>query len=680
MTSDAFQAGDVDALVAALASRRAMVVLASNSTVNTGSVTGDQRQIVAASPASGPAVAPIRQGPVRPKDLRVATCRFVPPPTFEKALAELESGVSVLVGAPGTGRETCALNLLAHGRDNPVLVQLDGTVDLSRWSPRSQEVHGYLMMEPPDPFALRSWDLSRLEASLTKVGARLLIVVAEAPGLASALEGRLGTPVLRHVPPDPREVFAAHLADICSGEDARDRLLRSLGPDVLDELLPAELPPHHAAQAAEAAARLCDAGSSSRTEVLRALAEAEAPGLVARAQEDPVLFSHLLSLSVYGGLERGVVVERAADLLELAVSEGEQEPAAHTLRPRLDLGQVGTTRQRPISEILRALGAYCTRHEGADATDTVSFFWPTVGDAVREVLCRDHTDLLPLFHAWLAGAGYDPEQIEQAGHAAAAMAVATGGRSLQLLRPLALVPWPPAVEVAARCLGAAVRDPAVAAKAEALLEQWSVAPEAALRKAAAYACRSDGGPFTVGRALRLLHTLAESLSNDADDMAVGVAVVEALVLLFVEGDSRARETILVRMRDWTLRDGIPGQMAALAFPVMAGVDLAWCGSRMLSDADTASSMVQLTGHALNEPATYTSMRDVLLEWCCGVDGVPQPDPSLEELLKGLMKAREPGFLRWLMAVERGPDTIPGRDLATRLLTLWRSKSPTSKAN
>ncbi|UUU35618.1 hypothetical protein JIX56_40410 [Streptomyces sp. CA-210063] len=668
MTSEVLRDDQLDSLVAALAAGRDTVVLAPNGTVNTGVVTGDQRQIVSAPADGGTPAAPMRQGPVRAKDLKAARRCFVPPPGFEDALAALDAGVSVLVGAPGTGRETHALNLLAHGREEPALVQVDGAVDLTRWAPRPRGVHGYLVMEPPDPFALRPWDLSRLETPLAEAGARLLIVLADAPGLATALEDHLGAPVLRHLPPDPRKVFAAHLADLCLDEDRYSCLLRSLGPDLFDELLPVELPPRSAAQAAEAVARL-GTGGASCAEVLPALARAEAPELVGRAREDPVLLAHLLSLSVYGGLDHGVVMERAVDLLALVGAGPEQEPTTRSPRRR----QAATAGRRPMPEILRALGARRTRRAGTDA-DTVSFFWPAVGDAVWAVVCRDHPDLLPLLHPWLAGTGDEPDQIERAGQAVAAMAVATGGRTLEFLRPLALTQWPPAVEVAARCLGAAVGDLAAAAKANDLLDRWSAAPEAALRTAVAYACRSDRGRFTDGHALRLLHRLMETLSDDTDDLAVTAAVAEALVQRFAAGDSRTRGTVLGRLRDWAGSDGVPARLAALTFPTMAGKDLAWCRGRILADTGTASGMVQLTGHSLDESTTYPSMRDVLLTWCREADGASGPDPALEQLLTGLVAARQPGFLRWLLAVERGPDAMPGKELVSRLLTAWRSKA------
>lgn len=184
MTSDPFRADDLGAFVAALPNRLDTLVFAPQGTVNAAPVHGDQSLSMSAPVHSGPASGPMRQGPVRAKRLAAARRCFVAPPGFDDALAALDSGIVVLTGEPGTGRETHALNLLAHGRAEPVIVQVDGAVNLLRWTPRPRGVHGYLVMEPPDLSELRAWDLSRLEAPLAEAGARLVIVAADAPGPA----------------------------------------------------------------------------------------------------------------------------------------------------------------------------------------------------------------------------------------------------------------------------------------------------------------------------------------------------------------------------------------------------------------------------------------------------------------------------------------------------------------
>ncbi|MEV0846299.1 hypothetical protein AB0J21_10555 [Streptomyces sp. NPDC049954] len=669
-TSELPQGGDLDALVAALAGRE-MVVVAPHGTVNTGLVTGGQRHAVSHQAEGGTAHGPMRQGPVRAKHLETARRRFVPPPRFDEALTALDSGITVLLGEPGTGRETHALNLLAHGSEEPVLVQVDGAVNFSRWGPRAQGVHGYLVMEPPDPFALRAWDLSRLEKPLADAGARLIIVLTDVPGLADALTDHLGMPVVHHHPPDARRVFSAHLDDGPPDGGACADWLRALEPGQLDELVPEALPPRYAARAAEAVLRLGVASGATGAEVLRHVARAEAAEVVARAQTDPALRADLLAVTVYGGLHRDVVAERAGDLLRMTGRAGKQDAAARGAHGY----SVRGTGRRLRPDTLRLLGAHRARCAEDGTADTVSFYWPAVSAAVWEVVCHDHTELVPLLHSWLAGPGSEAEQVERAGRAVAAMAGATGGRSLEHLRDLALAPSRPAPEVAGRALGTAVQEPVAGRAAADLVEQWSVTAEAPLREAVLQACHPDRGQVTEEQALWLLGRLMTTLDVDRDAPSVVVAVAETLVRRFAAGDSDARTTVLRWMRDCARSEGVPSLLAALCFPMMVATGLTWWSEQMLTETEWLSSTVELAAHALNESATFAAMRDALLDWCAEAARAEHQARVLSEVLDGLVSARQPGFLRWLLAVERGPDAMPGKEPAARALAAWRSESP-----
>ncbi|MFF9501407.1 hypothetical protein [Streptomyces sp. NPDC014656] len=664
---------DFEGFMAALTGRE-MVVVAPHGTVNTGVVTGGQQQVLAPSSEGGAAPGPMRQGPVRARYLETVRRRFVPPPGFEDALAVLESGVAVLVGETGTGRETHALNLLAHGRREPVLVQIDGTVNLSRWSPRAQGVDGYLMTEPADPFALREWYLGRLEGLLTEAGARLVIVLAEAPGLVSALEDHLGMPVLRHRPPAPGQVFAAHLADGCPDEATRARWLRNLLPGTLDELLPDGLPPRYAAQAADALCRLGAEGGRAPEELPLRLARTEGAEILARTQNDPALLACLLSLSAYGGLHRTLVTERARQLLRLMGPYGEREPG-----PNAPHGRAGEGfRQWPSADVLRILGAHRVRHVDSEAIDTMTFFWPAVAGAVWEGLCRDHADLVPVVHTWLADPGHE-EEVERAGRAVAAMAEATGGQSLDLLPALASSPSFAAPKMIARCLTTAFRDRRAARKAAELLDLWSVTSQLSQRQAVAYACQEHEG-IADGEALRLLERLMATSGDGPDDLSVWRVVATALARRFDAGDHAARAVLLKRMRAWTETDGVPGLTVALVFPLLLRAEFAWWSEWALADPESARTVTHFVGWSLNEAAAFVVMRDTLLAWCAeeaGADGRPQAVPPL---LDSLVTAQEPGFLRWLLAVERGPDTMPGKELAARALKTWRDKTPFPKTD
>ncbi|NEE33982.1 hypothetical protein G3M53_52170, partial [Streptomyces sp. SID7982] len=332
-------------------------------------------------------------------------------------------------------------------------------------------------------------------------------------------------------------------------------------------------------------------------------------------------------------------------------------------------------------ETLRLLGAHRVQKGRQAETDTVAFCRPGVADTVWAVLCREHGDLIPLLHTWLASTGTEADRVERAGRAAASMAVATGGRSLDCLRDLALAPSPSASEVAAWCLGVAAGDPASVRSASDLLEEWSTETEGALRNAVAHACVPHRGGLPAGLALDLTQRLMETPTGEPEDIAVLTDVRAVLVEHFAVGDLGARAAVLTRMRDWTESDGVPGLLTALAFPDMASTDLAWWSERIPGDAVMTDCAVALTGHALDESSAYGAMRDALLAWCCGPDGTEQPDNRAPEaLIAGLVAARQPGFLRWLLSVERGPDTLPGKSLAAEALTEWRGNTPVPNAD
>ncbi|MFE6668254.1 hypothetical protein ACFVFH_32455 [Streptomyces sp. NPDC057697] len=651
-----------------------MVVLAPHGTVNTGVVQGDQRNVSGLpGTADGPA-APVRQGPVRAADFGLARRRFVRPPAFEAGLAALESSILFLVGEPGTGRLTLALNLLAHERAAPALVQIDGAVDLTRWRPRPRGVDGYLVMEPGDPFALRPWDLANLEAALLDAEARLVIVVPEVPGLTRSLERDFGAQVVRHRPPGPAEVFAAHVADIRPDPRDRTRLLESLEPGLLPALLPPGLPPGYAARAAEAVCRSGTGDRVRRDEVMSGLALAEAQELLGRAEHDPELLSHLFSVCVHGGLDRGTVVDRAADLAAPPGPGPDPGSADHGSQQPLGGQEFGLVRQRPLGDILRGIGARRVPGDGGDEAGTVAFFWPETGEAVWDVVCREHIGLLPLLHHWLGRAGTAPEEIGRAGRAVAGMAVRTGGRTFGLVRELALSPGRTAFEVAARSLGAAALDPRVAHRVGGLLQEWSEAPETVLRTAVAYACRSDPGGVGAITALTLLRDVANRGGDGPEDTSVALAVAETLMQRFAAGDPDTRETITHHLADWARTEDTAGLVAALTFPVLVDLDRAWFGDRLLAGPTTAPDIVELVRRSLNEAASFPSMRDALLAWCRGPDEAAPPDRAVEELFARLVDSREHGVLRLLLLIQRGGDAMPGNALAERSLAEWRSRN------
>ncbi|MFJ4326610.1 hypothetical protein ACIP3A_26275 [Streptomyces tricolor] len=685
MTTEVGSDDVLDTLLPELARDKGMLVVAPHGTVNTGTVHGDQRYAVTDSPApGGPGVPPVRQGPVRAKDLRAARHRFARPPGYTAGLDALGSGVLFVVGPPGTGRQTLALNLLAHGRAEPVLVQIDGAVDLAHWRPRSRGVHGYLVMNLADPLSLRHWDVTRLEEELEKAGARLVVVLRGTPDLARAVEERLDVRVLRHRPPDPQEVFSLHFASLCPDAQERARRRRKVGQAALAALLPPGLPPGKAVRVAEALARPGPDGRPTAAGLTAGLAAAEAARLVAAADDAPALPAHLFSVCVHQGLGRNTVLGRAAELLALIrahhAPDAPPEPpqrSGEASRPALALpgpagsGAAGWPAPTSAAPDLPAdIGAMCAVREDGDGNGALAFLWPAVGEAVWDEVCRERPDWLPLLHVWLGAAG-DEEQAERAGRAMAAVAERTAGRSLGLLADLLRTGPQTAAEVAGRALAASSRRSPAAATAHALLEEWSGAPEPALRTAVVAACRPDTDGLPAEAAMRLLWRVLDALGDDDDAAATAFLVSGTLLRRFAAGAPGTRETIVRDLAVWVRTEDVAGLLAALTFPVLVAEEHDWFGDRLAAGQEAADQVVALVCAALDEASAYPAMRDALLMWCAGAAGGPERERRLEALFARLVDRRRPGFLRLLMSLERAPQTTPGKALAERSLTRWR---------
>ncbi|WP_163010634.1 hypothetical protein [Streptomyces dangxiongensis] len=678
-----------DALPPELAGIRGTVVVAPNGTVNTGTVHGDQRYAMTDSPApAGTGVPLARQGPVRAKDLQAARLRFVRPAGYAAGLDALGSGVLFVTGAPGTGRQTLALNLLAHGCADAALVQIDGAVNLAHWRPRARGVRGYLVMNLTDPLSLRPWDISRLEAHLEKAGARLVVVLRETTELARVLEDRLDVTVLRHRPPDPVKVFSLHYADLCPDAGERARRRARVGPRALAALLPSGLPPGRAVRVAEALALTGPEDRMTAAALTARLAAVEAARLVAEAEGDPTLLAHLLSTCVHQGLGRDTVLGRAAELLSVirvhhdpgcppqaTADDGDTGRPARALRRSADAWASGNepTRTSAAQDVLADIGAGCTAGEDGDGGGTVAFLWPAVSEAVWDEVCRERAEWLPFLHAWL-GRAQDEEQTECAGRAVAALAARTAGRSLGLLADLVRTGPETAAEVVGLALNASSRLSPAAARAHALLDEWSGAPEPALRSAVVAACRPDTEGLPAEAAMRLLRTVVAALGDDDEAAATALRVSGTLVHRFTTGAMGTREAVVRALAAWSETEDVAGLLATLTFPALVAEDHGWFGERLSAGQETGPHIVALVCAALDEAAAYGAMRDALLTWCAGAVGSPEREHQLDELFTRLVGSRRPGCLRLLLSIERAPDTTPGKALAERSLTEWRGGS------
>ncbi|MCK8677139.1 hypothetical protein [Streptomyces lichenis] len=647
--------------------RQRMEVSAPGGLVNNGVVIGGQHLTAGGPEKDDPAPA---HGPVRARDLAVRRRRFVRPAAFDAGLSVLETGVLLLAGAPGTGRFTTALNLLAEGHADPRLCQVDGAVDLARWQPSRDRVDGYLVMAPSRSLDLRPWELARLEDRLARAEARMVVVVPRSPGQSGPPRADFSAQVVHHEPPDSAAVFGAHLADLCPARDRRERLLRSLGAEFTSALLPAGLPPRYAARAAEAVVRLSAGGGASHAIVAADLARAEASALMARADGDPEVLSLVLALCVFGGLDRAVIEDRAGALLTLVSVERQRtdDGRSSTSAP----ADTGGSGRRPLPELFRSVGAGCGPPESGRSGGATGFFWPAVADGVWDAVCGEYAGLLPVLHAWLGGTGTDAEAVDRAGRAAARIAVRTGGRTLELLGGPALFTSPGSVLVAAHALGAATLDPASAESAYRVLRKWSEDPGTAPRTAVAYACRSGTGGLPAGRALVLLHRLTAGPYGGA---ALAPAVVDTVVERFATGGDADRTSIVHDLADWARGEDSAALVAALAVPALLEAGRDWFRARLLADRPTRECVGELVGHALDETAGHGPMRAALLAWCGEAARTGQGADALDELFGQLLETGRPGFLLLLLWFGRSEDTTPGKDLAERHLKTWRERTP-----
>ncbi|MBW1595628.1 hypothetical protein [Streptomyces sp. JJ38] len=636
---------------------RSLLVVA-NGVVNAGVVNGGQRYTKVAEAAADEMTAPTRQGPVRSQDLRRARRVFVPPSGHAEGLGALESGLLLLVGAQGTGRRTAALNMLAHGHEKPALVQLDGHTDLVNWRPAPDGVHGYLVMDPADPRALRPWDLANLEQRVTGAGARLVIVLVEEPGLVRALRREHGLPVFRHVPPDPRDVFTAHLTELCPDPGERERRMKALGFDVLSGLLPAELPPGHAVSVAEAVVRSAPEGEPCPGSVTSALAEAEAAELLAVSEEDTEALTLLLSVCAHSGLETSTVMDRAGALRHLLVTGPNPDAVSTVLPRRLQPGVLRRIRTRPVT----------TPH----GDERVELLWPAVAEAVWDLVCGEHPELLPSLHRWLAMTAEGDEEISQAARVLSGLAARTGGRTLTLMGDVVVPLAPSGPGVAARCLANGLRHTEAGAVARQVLGEWSMAAEPALRTAVAHACGWAGEALASEDVLELLQRVVDR--SDTVETPTCAAVVTALARLFSAGGPEDRRTYVRRLIAWSRGEDVVGRLATRASSALLHADPAWFGEQLRSDGEDADAVLELLVRALNEARSFYAMRDALLGWCSATEQGLTPRPPLEKLFARLVDTRQPGALRLLLSIERSGDATPGRDLAERALAAWHSKN------
>lgn len=189
-------------------------------------------------------------GVLRDAEVAAAVSNYVPPSTFQEAVACLRRDhLVVLAGAPGSGRRAGAMALLREVTDG-VLVVLSPAVTARELAGRMYLAqHGYLVIDG-DSVGSPGTDPAWAEVATRVRDAGSYLVVAATPTRSPAVPPAV--PHLEWEPPPAAEVLRGHLAGSWAKDDV-DRLV---------EFLAGRLPARYALRWLACLARLVNAGRS----------------------------------------------------------------------------------------------------------------------------------------------------------------------------------------------------------------------------------------------------------------------------------------------------------------------------------------------------------------------------------------------------------------------------------
>lgn len=180
-------------------------------------------------------------GKVRESDVGTMLEHFVPPPSYDEAVARLQADrVVVLEGTAGCGRHTGAVALLREFTDGP-LVALSPTITLQELAERSyQQGYGYVVLgrRNESQSAASSFDWMTVRDQVCEAGAYLVVTGTSSTGRRSAAESGQ---VVTWQRPAAGVVLRAHLDTATRDDNELDQLLKQLEAKVSDELSVAEL-------------------------------------------------------------------------------------------------------------------------------------------------------------------------------------------------------------------------------------------------------------------------------------------------------------------------------------------------------------------------------------------------------------------------------------------------------
>ncbi|MFS0695706.1 hypothetical protein [Streptomyces nitrosporeus] len=664
-------------------------VYAPRGNINSGAIHGGQRvHNGSENEGKGPGEGRVREGLIPESEVQAAAFGFTRPNWFGEALKELKEGPLFLVGRPGSGRRTAALNLLRERcEEGAQLRVLDSVTELDRWRPTDPSARGYLMdgLFPSRP--LGPGVLGHMRSLLKQAKAHMVITLPDDAALLRRLEQELHVRPIRCVPPPPAMVFGSYFEEMVPDQRERERLLSALSRShELSDLLVPELVPAEVVELVTAITAadgdpdaLGDLGGR-----LSYRAEQEVPELMRNLRGDPDALAFLLAASVYEGLDHRLVRDEATRLLKL--SEGrltEELPPTDSSgaemggRPNPDF-----VFRRSLTDLLHSIRAVRQDHaistEGtyAHSVQRVVFVRHRQAEAVLRHVWREYGQLSDLLVEWLREVERSTELTRPVGQFMGRAARWGGGRrALRHIQALAESDRTTSRLIAANALGIAAEDPVLVAEVRYRLQRWSLAAGVHLRTTVAYTCGAGFGLARPDLALGLLHDLLLGVrsrpgaTGQDDDGKVLLAVRVAILSLFQAGNEAK---VFARLVEWMNAERLDVEQVLLLFSQLLQSP-GWFMRGLADATPEAGAAVEFVRRALNTESSFDATCAALLRWADWAQWDETQFRAVENLFAELARSMQFGEFRLFVEMdEAGADGWPGLNTARASLSRWRA--------